>query len=58
MVEFKYKDGRIKQMDRRYADILQKLKHGTYETRDMRAAEPEDETPKKAPRAKGRKAED
>lgn len=61
MVEFKYKDGRTKQMSRRYADILQKLKHGTYLTRDMRAEEKEekqDEKPKKATRTKSRKAED
>lgn len=58
MVEFKYKDGRTKQMSRRYADILQKLKHGTYLTRDMRAEEKEDEKPKKATRTKSQKAQD
>lgn len=58
MVEFKYKDGRTKQMSRRYADILQKLKHGTYLTRDMRAEDKEDEKPKKASRKKSQKAQD
>lgn len=58
MVEFKYKDGRTKQMSRRYADILQKLKHGTYLTRDMRAEEKEDEKPKKVTRTKSQKAQD
>ena len=38
-VTFRYSDGRTKQMAARYANILQKLQHGTYETRDMRAAE-------------------
>lgn len=61
MVEFKYRDGRTKQMSRRYADILQKLKHGTYLTRDMRAEdkeEKEDEKPKKASSKKSQKAKD
>ena len=58
MVEFKYKDGRTKQMSRRYADILQKLKRGTYLTRDMRAEEKEDDKPKKATRTKSQTAQD
>lgn len=39
-VEFKYTNGRQRLMNRRYADVLSKLGHGTYMTRDMRAAEP------------------
>lgn len=36
-VIFTHKNGREQPMQRRYADILQKLKLGTYMTRDMRA---------------------
>lgn len=63
-VTFLYRDGRTKQMAPRYADILQKLKRGTYETRDMRAAvavpskEIKADEPKKAGRNKSRKADD
>lgn len=39
-VTFQYKSGRTRRMQRRYADILQKLGHGTYMTRDMRAQPP------------------
>lgn len=39
-VDFKYINGRQRTMNRRYADVLSKLGHGTYMTRDMRAAEP------------------
>lgn len=75
-VIFQHKSGRKQAMQRRYADILKNLKRGTYETRDMRAAEVvppkeiKDEpkeaveskqieagSPKKAARAKSRKAE-
>lgn len=40
-VDFKYINGRQRTMNRRYADVLSKLGHGTYMTREMRAAEPE-----------------
>lgn len=36
-VIFQHKSGRKQPMQRRYADILQKLGRGTYMTRDMRA---------------------
>jgi len=36
-VIFQHKSGRKRPMQRRYADILQKLGRGTYMTRDMRA---------------------
>lgn len=36
-VIFQHKGGRKQPMQRRYADILQKLGRGTYMTRDMRA---------------------
>lgn len=39
-VEFKYINGRQRTMNRRYADVLSKLGHGTYMTREMRATEP------------------
>lgn len=57
-VVFNYKSGTVREMELRYATILQNLGHGTYKTRDMRPdpaltemsvtieTEPE-ETPKK-----------
>lgn len=36
-VEFSYKNGRVRSMDERDARVLQKLRKGTYLTRDMRA---------------------
>lgn len=39
-VEFQYANGRQRSMNRRYADVLSKLGHGSYMTRDMRATEP------------------
>lgn len=36
-VIFQHKSGRRQPMQRRYADILQKLGRGTYMTRDMQA---------------------
>lgn len=36
-VLFRHKGGRKERMQRRYADVLQKLGRGTYMTRDMRA---------------------
>lgn len=39
-VIFTHKGGRKQSMQRRYADILQKLGRGTYMTRDMQAQEP------------------
>lgn len=36
-VIFTHKNGRKQSMSRRYAHILQKLKRGTYMTRDMQA---------------------
>jgi len=36
-VIFTHKNGREQPMQRRYADILRKLKRGTYMTRDMQA---------------------
>lgn len=38
-VTFITKDGRQKQMPRQHAEILQKLGKGTYQTKDMHAAE-------------------
>lgn len=38
-VIFTHKGGRKQSMQRRYADILQKLGRGTYMTRDMQAQE-------------------
>lgn len=35
-VVFNYKSGTVREMELRYATILQKLGHGTYLTRDMR----------------------
>ena len=41
-VDFTYsKTGRVKTMAKSYADVLEKLGHGTYQTRDMVAARPE-----------------
>ena len=37
-VTFTYKSGRVQEMELRYADPLSKLGHGTYMTRDMKAA--------------------
>lgn len=42
-VIFTHKGGRKQSMQRRYADILQKLGRGTYMTRDMRAEREESE---------------
>lgn len=42
-VVFTHKSGRQQSMKRRDADILQKLKRGTYATRDMQAAQERDE---------------
>ena len=40
-VEFIYgKGGRVVRMERRYAETLRKLGHGTYETRMLEAAPP------------------
>ena len=39
-VEFIHKGGRKQIMAQSYAEILQKLNQGTYQTRDMRAAPP------------------
>lgn len=36
-VTFIHRNGREQMMQRRYADVLQKLGRGTYMTRDMRA---------------------
>ncbi|THJ30948.1 hypothetical protein E8K88_16410 [Lampropedia aestuarii] len=36
-VVFKHKSGRSELMNQREADILQKLKRGTYQTKDMQA---------------------
>lgn len=42
-VIFTHKNGRQQSMSRRDAEILQKLKRGTYMTRDMQAAQERDE---------------
>lgn len=42
-VIFQHKSGRKQPMQRRYADILQKLGRGTYMTRDMQAAQQRDD---------------
>lgn len=42
-VVFTHKNGRKQSMSRRDADILQKLKRGTYMTRDMQASEKRDD---------------
>lgn len=39
-VVFKHRNGREQPMQRRYADVLQKLGRGTYSTREMRPAAP------------------
>lgn len=39
MVEFECKDGRKLEMELRYAELLKLLGHGTYMTRDMKAAQ-------------------
>jgi len=39
-VEFSYKNGRTRRMTSAQADLLQRLGHGTYQTREMRAAVP------------------
>lgn len=36
-VQFIHRSGRVEDMEKRYASILQKLGRGTYMTRDMRA---------------------
>lgn len=38
-VMFTHQSGRKERMERRYAEVLQKLGRGTYMTRDMRATE-------------------
>lgn len=39
-VVFRYKNGREKEMSDRYAVVLEKIGHGSYMTRDMRAVMP------------------
>lgn len=39
-VVFKYKTGTVREMEMRYADILQKLGRGSYATRELRPADP------------------
>lgn len=62
-VVFNYKSGTVREMELRYATILQKLGHGTYKTRDMRPEPVLSEMsvtietePEQAPKKRGRPA--
>lgn len=62
-VVFNYKSGTVREMELRYATILQKLGHGTYMTRDMRPEPVLSEIsvtietePEQAPKKRGRPA--
>ncbi len=37
-VDFTYRNGRVREMQEKHADILQKIGKGTYQTRELRAA--------------------
>lgn len=43
-VTFTHSSGRQQPMDERYAKVLQKMRRGTYMTRDIVSAEPEQST--------------
>lgn len=50
-VVFKHRNGREQAMHRRYADVLQKLGRGTYSTREMKPAAPDQDDDLSALRA-------